>query len=107
MSQRSCVKEVARGCLRLFGITIEGFLAPPTEWRPRHSGEALWRDVFVTLLAPPTGTFADANDGGAGITQLIKLAIGVADGESPFRGLVGCVTCIRALCTPGSFCAAK
>ena len=84
MFQRHSGNDVARWCLRPFRITVEGFLASYTKWRPRHSGEPLRVDVFITLLALPKVAVLDAKDGSPGVLKLAKLAVEITDRECVF-----------------------
>jgi hypothetical protein len=88
MFQRPSGKEVARWWLHFFRVTIEGFLAPYTKWRPRHSCEPLRVDVSITLLALPKAAFVDTKDSRPDISQLVKFAVEITDRECVFRGLL-------------------
>ena len=74
-------KEVATWGPHLFEVVVCGFLAPYTEYCPRHRGKPLRVDVFIALLAGPKVAFLDSTESRTGVSKLVEFPVQVTNRE--------------------------
>ena len=91
------------GCLAFFLVPVGDFLALDAICGPGHGVQTLDANILFAMQTHPEGTFVDAVQGRADITQKVRFPIQIANCKLPFRGVLDFIQGVRALLDRNTF----